>query len=463
MKKSLKLFILLFILLALVLCSYFIKANKQTESTDESIPTPTLSIFEFDSSEVTHIAVSDGTSQISYSLNGEDWTVDEASHLELNQNTITSTCKQLLTLSPKQQIEVTDLKEFGLDQPSHVVTYTLKDGSTYELLVGDRTPDGSYYYAKSNVEGSNAYLIGQSYISKMGTDLNTYRNKTLESYDIAHITGMSIKGKNIEEITFKQEPAEGDAGLYSGSFIFTTPTLENIRLSYNAQEELLSALPTFSVTEFIADEINDLSIYGLDEPSLDLTLDLTITETVEEQTKTTTDTLHYLWGDSLENGNIYFMEAGGSSVYTMSSSFLDSLLELLDPFKLSEKWICLANIADVASITLDLNGSQYHFTIDEENKTYLINDKAIEEEAFKKVYSTLIGITADTDLPEVTLPNTEPIISYTFHLNDGSTLPIDYYTYDDQFYITKLHGNLVVGCNIKLFSYLEECLTQALQ
>jgi hypothetical protein len=50
------------------------------------------------------------------------------------------------------------LAEFGLTKPAIAATITMKNGTVHKALLGDKTPDGKYHYAK-NADSDTIYLI----------------------------------------------------------------------------------------------------------------------------------------------------------------------------------------------------------------------------------------------------------------------------------------------------------------
>lgn len=80
-------------------------------------------------------------------------------------DTVNASNIQLIMSGPAYERVVADgelaaerLPQYGLARPSITATITLKDGRTHRALLGDKTPDGKYHYAK-NADSATIYLV----------------------------------------------------------------------------------------------------------------------------------------------------------------------------------------------------------------------------------------------------------------------------------------------------------------
>ena len=289
-------------------------------------------------------------------------------------------------------------------------------------------------------------------------DLTKFRTTELETIDTSTVTALKASGKDIETFDIS---LNADTQEYTTSYLLQLSDGSIRDMSTNNFLELLKLIPSpITIEHFVADNVTDLTPYGLDVPTLDLYLQNTTTDTTSGESKDVVTEIHYLWGNTTEDGQIYFMKADTQSIYSMNSDFLAPLLEAFDPFYLSAKFIQLTNIAEVMQIDIVLPDSSYTLKIDGEN--YTLNDQTLPTDTFKSIYKNIIGISADTELKGATLPTKAPIITFTFTSPEGEKTTYNYYNYDNQFYQTQFKGQSIVGCSIKQFNYLKECLDKAL-
>jgi len=119
----------------------------------------------------------------------------------LDQDAVSGLISTLSSLSASRLVEekTADLAQFGLSNPSLVVTITKKDGKTEKLLVGDESPASGGYFAKR--EGDPRIFIIASY-NKTGFDksLSDLRDKRLLTFDPDKLSRVQLiaKGQQME-------------------------------------------------------------------------------------------------------------------------------------------------------------------------------------------------------------------------------------------------------------------------
>jgi ribosomal protein L12E/L44/L45/RPP1/RPP2 len=124
------------------------------------------------------------------------WRIVEPKPLAADQDTVTSMVSSLSALTADKTIEdnATDLKQYGLDDPTLDIAITEKDGKTAGVLVGDATPTNSGNYAK--LPGSSRVYTIASFV-KTGLDktVNDLRDKRLLTFDPDKITRVELAAK----------------------------------------------------------------------------------------------------------------------------------------------------------------------------------------------------------------------------------------------------------------------------
>lgn len=466
MKKP-KFLLLITIILILLITLAMIVQTKNKGETDEATNTDVVSstqsnieVTNYTRDQISKLAVTQGESTLTFIKNDENWSIENLEHsVELNTAAIKVLCDNLLTLDATKKLDATNLEDFGLTSPSKIITYTLTDGSTHRILLGATTPDNrSVYILKEDT--NEIFLITTSMAESFKGDLTLFRVTELDTIDTSTVTALKASGKDIHSFDIS---LNADTNAYTTSYLLKLDD-SNVRdMSTNNFLELLKLIPSpITIENFVADHVTDLSLYGLDTPQLDLYVQNTTTDTdiTTNETKEVVTEIHYLWGNITEDGQIYFMKAGTQSVYSMKSDFLEPLLKAFDPFYLSAKFTQLTNITDVMQIDMSFLDSNYTLKIDGE--TYTLNDKTLSSDDFKALYKNVIGISADTELKDTSLTDSNPIASFTFTSPEGEKTTYNYYDYDKQFYKTTFKGDIIVGCNIKQFTYLKECLDAAL-
>ncbi len=461
MKKIRTLVLTLVIFLLLIAALFFVKSKKQ-EPASTSEPTSTaaatIKVIDLKMDDIKEITVADATQSLTYIPEGGAWHLQGHEEVPINEENLNYKCERILQVEASRSVDQSNLQDFGLEKPVQTVTYTLKDGNILELLIGTRTQDTTNAYVKLNTQDSPIYLVSSLIINSFVSNINDLRDTKLEEYDTAQVTGLTVKGRDIDEMQISLATEQNSL---MTNYVLTTPSLNQVAVDGSVFKESVQNLPALEAQDFIADGVTDLSPYGLDDPQLHLIIN--VTETDNTTKESSTRTLDYIWGNELDDGKIAFMKTGDKSVYAMDSSFLSPLLESLDPFKLSYKWIALVGIDTVKAVDLHLPDGDYHFTLDQDNAAYTLNDKAIEESKFKDLYTALIDIKADTLVTDTSIPaNDQPAIYFTYTFKDGSTKSVNFYSYTNHSLLSTLNDTMTVSCSLKQFTHLEQLITEAL-
>ena len=129
------------------------------------------------------------------------WQIVEPTPLPADQDSVASLVSTLANLNSDKVVEdkATDLKSYGLDQPTLDVSVLRKDGKTDELLIGDDTPTGSGAYAKLPGDAKVVTIASftKTSLDKKPDDL---RDKRLITFDSDKLTRVELqaKGQTIE-------------------------------------------------------------------------------------------------------------------------------------------------------------------------------------------------------------------------------------------------------------------------
>lgn len=464
MKKSKFLLLTTGILILLICLAVFVQNKKETpadESTDTSSSSQSMiSVTNYTKDQLSKIEITEGNNSLTFVQDSENWSIEGINDSkELNTAAIKVLCDNLLTLDASKKLDAANLEDFGLTAPSKIITYTLTDGSVHRILIGINTPDNnSVYIFKEDTQ--EVFLITTSMADSFKGNLTKFKLTELDTIDTSSVTALKASGKDMDSFDIYLNTDTQD---YTTSYLLKLGDGSIRDVSTNNLLELLKLIPSpITIENFVAEDVTDLSPYGLDKPVLNLYLQNTTSETdaTTNKSKEVVTEIHYLWGSSTEDGQVYFMKADTNSVYSMKNDFLKPLLAAFDAFNLSAKFTQLTNIANVMQIDITFPEGSYTLTIDGED--YTLNNHTLSADTFKSLYRSIIGISADTEFKDAALPSSNPVVSFTFTSPEGEKTTYSYYDYDKQFYQTSFKGQTIVGCNIKQFNYLKECLDKAL-
>jgi hypothetical protein len=129
------------------------------------------------------------------------WRITEPQPLGADPDAVSSMVGNLTNLNADKVIEenASDLKPYGLDQPTLDIVVTKKDGKTAELLVGDDVPTGSGAYAKL-VNDPRVFTIGTFVKTGLDKKPDDLRDKRLMTFDSDKLTRVELqaKGQTVE-------------------------------------------------------------------------------------------------------------------------------------------------------------------------------------------------------------------------------------------------------------------------
>src|SRR5215471_7643762 len=138
------------------------QAAKEKEPSKDAAATPKL--LEIPDDQFQQITIKKLTGEvIALKRDSGKWRMTQPRDLAADNDTVGSMTSSLGSLAADKVVEekATDLKQFGLADPTLDVTINRKDGKTDHLLVGDDTLTGSGAYA--TVAGTNKVVTISSF------------------------------------------------------------------------------------------------------------------------------------------------------------------------------------------------------------------------------------------------------------------------------------------------------------
>lgn len=475
MKKSLTLILSIAVLLILIIALKFLPNDQKADTLDTTTEVSasdevTLEVVKVELKDLTSIVINQAEHTLTYlppTTDDGHWSIENAEDYTLDQSALDYRIGEILDITSTRALDATTLSEYGLDQPTKTVVYNLKDGTSKKLLIGSPTTDKSCVYAM--LEGdSKIYLLQQMIDNCLVSSIDTFRTTTLTDFNSeSSVKKITISGSQFTPLTVTESSEQNGVVM---SYELTTDNLNAVAASNDGVNQLVASLPSIDGTNLLETGVTNLSSYGLDQPVLHLVIDYydPNSGTLDEKTNTTiydTKQIDYIWGKTLEDGQIAFMQSGDNKVYAMDASFLTTLKEAATPFSLCSKFIALPNIDSVKTVDINFSDSNttYHMDVDHANKAYKFNNKEMAEAEFKSLYQAVISLHADIAL-DTASANADPLVTITYILNDGSKQEVLLTASTiNQYYQSYLNGSILVGCSKKQVTDLKATLDKAAQ
>ena len=504
MKNRKKALIIAMICLAAAAVLYLlvVKMN-QKEANSES--DDSLVISSVDSGQITAISYEKDGKSLSFIKEDGTWYDAEDKKFPVNQDSLTTMTNTLGAVSATRKLEKPEaLSEYGLDSPVLTVRYTASDGKEAEFIVGDMNDAAGGAYLK--ISGDDAvYLVSSDFADSFNSDI--YQLADMESFPTItsdSITDISVNS-NGHTLEIKNDSEGGQTVLENGK--------EQENCASSSASQFISAVTGITFKSHVEYNCKDLSKYGLDQPTADVTVDYTTTETVSsgdsddsesanstddtkaasaesaaENTSETADTgeteteteaetvkvakqvvLHI--GSQNDDGDYYAAMDGSKEVHVISA---DTIKELIGK-KASDfidNEILSGTLSNAKSIDVTIGSDSWHLAKEEvaeseteaetEEKWYE-GDTEIALTDLSSVYSDLSGMSAEKILDTAAKPTRDAAISVTVKWEDDTETTISFTAYDSSFHLAEINGEARKLVNKRDVEKLVEDMTALLK
>ena len=476
------------------------EANSESDDSDDS-----LVISSVDSGQITAISYEKDGKSLSFIKEDGTWHDAEDKKFPVNQDSLTTMTNTLGAVSATRKLEKPEaLSEYGLDSPVLTVRYTASDGKEAEFIVGDTNDAAGGAYLK--ISGDDAvYLVSSDFADSFNSDI--YQLADMESFPTItsdSITDISVNS-NGHTLEIKNDSEGGQTVLENGK--------EQENCASSSASQFISAVTGITFKSHVEYNCKDLSKYGLDQPTADVTVDYTTTETVSsgdsddsesanstddtkaasaesaaENTSETADTgeteteteaetvkvakqvvLHI--GSQNDDGDYYAAMDGSKEVHVISA---DTIKELIGK-KASDfidNEILSGTLSNAKSIDVTIGSDSWHLAKEEaaeseteaetEEKWYE-GDKEIALTDLSSVYSDLSGMSAEKILDTAAKPTGDAAISVTVKWEDDTETTISFTAYDSSFHLAEINGEARKLVNKRDVEKLVEDITALLK
>ncbi|HEY6489970.1 MAG: DUF4340 domain-containing protein [Terracidiphilus sp.] len=193
--------VVLLVLGGLLYWSNHHKPAAETPSASSSTAPPT--ILKFDSGSVAQVSLArKGVAPVTLAKSsGGHWQITTPQSYPADQDVVSGLLASLSNLTADRVVEdkASDLKAYGLDDPSVTLNVTLKDHKDHKLLLGDDTPAGSDIYAMLTGD-PRIFTIASYTKTSVDKGLNDLRDKRLLTVQPDKVSRVSLekKGQAIE-------------------------------------------------------------------------------------------------------------------------------------------------------------------------------------------------------------------------------------------------------------------------
>lgn len=424
----------------------YTKSQEKKQLQAEEEETAQAIVFSVAEDQISRLSFTGDEGELEFVREDGVWSYPGDASFEMDETRIGLLINDLAALSATRTLEdVSELSEYGLDNPSNCITVTLTDGTTSALYVGDVNTSNSETYFQTEEGSRTVYLTGtalQSHFSGRLQDFALYEDcpkieaSAMRIFDVQKSEDsyvLTMPGDDTCTVT----DSEGNSQLANLNIVGTLQdNLSNIswlkNLEYNCQ---------------------DFSVYGLDAPTavIDITYEKTVTSAdteigEEAKDETLMKNVRLSIGGQDDNGNYYVRLNDSPQVHSIRGEYLLDFVES----KATTFWrltYSFVSIGDLDYLEVDYGGETHTLQrISEggsqvdEDLTWMVDGKEVEKELFTDFYYACVSVTAQERLDEVPAEPGEPVLTLRYYLVDGTEKDIVYYAYDQNFY-TVLYEN----------------------
>ena len=439
LKKLLVPFIVMIaLILAVVIWAVFFNKNDDTDSSDQ---TEDITLLTIGPSELASISVDkrEGEDIAFSSYTGADGTVmwklageNADDTVELNQSGISSYIYLLSSYAANSMLtEPGELSEYGLDDPSFIITLVTNAGETHTIKIGDQTYDNINCYMMID-DDPNVYTV--AVIKRIYSDyaLIDFLSTQLLNIDYSKINTVEfIRNTDGIDIT-----ANCDINSETGEPMYTIIDPFKIKGSPYF-ENLIEYIATLEITSFVELTEADLPEYGLDDPAFTFIFTMDTGET-------TTISL------SREMAGSYYGTCTGVEGYFVISTMQISGLET-PILTLIDSYLTYYPASEISSITGTYGDETFELTLDvdnaisDDNATVNLNMRnlMIKNTSGRSYAATLFESLVCIDIGGIDMeatPSYDPVMSFNYVTKHYQTILVEFVQRDTDSYYVFMDG-----------------------
>lgn len=449
MKKTARnIIILLVVLLALGGAAFWLSSLPKEGDQEESSASSGLeteeriSLFDKEDTDIKSVEIKNSNDQFTILpvQEGSDlsFTLEGYEDYDFNKSVLAANVRTMLGFKPLKELGSQEkLDAFGLGSDGTRVTVNYKDGGSDELVLGGASPEttGKYVLKDGQVyiisgvpdafySGKFSYFYTSVYTIPDMVDVTVdEEGETSETTATDKLDSFTVSGARFPDpISIKP------SSRYLSGYGITEPvTAESGNTKFN---ELVTSLKSLEASSVVDAGVTDekLEQYGLTEPDAKLSFSLNGVEHELAVSAKDSDGMRYMLAD----GNDLIYQVENSAVANWAET---SVMDL----RMSYVWI--ANIKDVKSLKVTLDGEEHSFDITREKNEEKSTDTSteyditkitdgagntVEYDAYQPFYQKLIGV-AVFSMDKAECGDDAPAVKIEYEYFGGGSDTVEYY------------------------------------
>lgn len=184
-KQKKHMFILLLLLLLLIGGYFGLQAYHDWSEWKETEKKQQESIFvtDYESEEILSLSYDYEGRVYLFERNGEEWIYSQNPGINIDEDSLGDMAERIAAITTEEKIEnVTDLSQYGLDNPSRRVAFTAPDGE-HVLYLGDYNSVISRYYMYTAGDNTVVYTVNANIYNAFSKDLESLTEEKISGGD----------------------------------------------------------------------------------------------------------------------------------------------------------------------------------------------------------------------------------------------------------------------------------------
>jgi len=290
---------------------YFVDSKRPTPNADGSSATKEK-VFTVEADKINELRVTyQGQSTLLKKADG-GWKLLEPTAIEADPPEAIGVASALTNIEIVRVIDenATNLEQFGLAKPNITVEFKAEGGAAGTLKLGNKNPTQSEIYAQKNND-KRVFLVSSFQETSFNRTPFDLRDKKILKFDRDKADSLLlVKGADSMQLS--------RAG---NEWKVVKPVAS--RSDYSAIEGFLTRLSSANMSKMIEENPKDLAKYGLDKPTMTITIGAGSAKTVFEVGKT-------------EDSQTYARDASRPMIFTVDSTLQTDLNKNFDDYRKKE-------------------------------------------------------------------------------------------------------------------------------
>lgn len=443
MKRGIKLIVLLAILLAVV--GGYLLVSKLADNEDKK--DEAITAFSIDSTDVTRISWTYSGNDITliYDRSNKKWLYEGDNSFPVNETYPKAMLSKLTSITAERKLsDVADFSEYGLEDPSVVISIIDTNGGTTRLTIGDQNASTSDYYLRINDE-SNVYLVGSTLPEAFFYELNDIvAMEEIPYIDNANQITIETPGKTNTLVQLDQDEREKYSYTNQYAWYYKQSETSFKPIDGDMAENIITAISglSWSSCEDYNATDEELKAYGLKDPYVTVTANYT--------ENTTPAMFTFLIGN--KTGDSYYAKLPDSRmVYLITSTIADRLVNT-DYAALKPKDVCFMDWSTVDSMDVTVDGETTTIAFNRTQSgsdnsttttttTYTVNNSEGDSGKIEAFLSAIKNFTSEGTIDNGTYSEKGEMV-IVFHRNRDSykTMTLALSKYDERYYLSSFNG-----------------------